>query len=132
MFEEADCLLFHKLRNHVAEHSAYSVETLVSLADVGKSSVVQEDLLHDEDGYSFAELRARLHDAQAERNDLRSQQEVDDLSRVVLDQSANDTQASQTKILERTRLRSGVQERVEKERNVSFEILVLCPIGLES
>lgn len=56
MLEQADGLLLYKLVDHVAEHGADSVETLVRLADVRKPNVVQENLLHNEDGDRLAEL----------------------------------------------------------------------------
>jgi len=56
--------------------------------------------LDDEDGDGLAELRASLHDTEAERDDLRGEEKVDDLGRVVLDQSANDTERGQTEVLE--------------------------------
>ena len=55
------------------------VAPVVGLADVVQSSLVQEDLLEDEGGHGLAQLRARLHDAQTQRDDLRRQQEVDHL-----------------------------------------------------
>lgn len=95
VLQQADRLLFDKLIDHVAEDSAYSVEALVGLTDVGEANVVKQYLLDDENGHSLAELRARLHDAQTERNDLGREQEVDDFRRVVLDKSANYTERRQ-------------------------------------
>jgi hypothetical protein len=118
MFEQADCLLFHQLGNHVTKNGAHSIKPLISLTDVGESSVIQQNLLHDEDGHGLAQLRSSLHDAQAERNDLRGQQEVDNLSRVILHQSPNDAKTSQPKILERTRLRRRIQKWVQEEGDV--------------
>lgn len=57
--------------------------------------------MNDEDGDGLAELRARLHYAQTERNDLGSEQKVDDLGRVVLDQGTDDTEAGEAEVLER-------------------------------
>lgn len=78
MLEKTDGLLLYKLANHVAEDGTNCVEALVSLTDVRKTNVVEENLLYDEDGYSLAELRACFHDAQAKRDDLGRQEEVDD------------------------------------------------------
>lgn len=77
-------MLLNKLIDHVAQHSSDSVEALVCCTDVIQAVVVKEDLLDDEDGDSLAELRAGLHDAQAERNDLGSQEEVDHIRAVIL------------------------------------------------
>lgn len=64
MLKESDCLLIHKLGDHVRQHRADRVEALVSLANVLQAHVVEEDLLNDEDGNSLAELRPGLHDSQ--------------------------------------------------------------------
>jgi hypothetical protein len=63
MLEQADRLLLHQLGDHVAQNRAYGIEPLVGVADVGKTHVVEQDLLYDEDGDGLAELRAGLHDA---------------------------------------------------------------------
>ena len=98
--------------DHVAEDCAYSIETLISLADVLQSKVVQKNLLHNKNGNSLAQLAAGLHDAKAKRNNLGGQEEVDDLAAVVLDKGADDAERSEAEILERTRLRRRVQEWV--------------------
>jgi hypothetical protein len=65
VLKQTDRLRLHKLPDHVAEHHPNGVETLVRVADVPEPNVVQEDLLHDEDRHGFAQLRTRLHDAEA-------------------------------------------------------------------
>ena len=90
MFEQADSLLFHKLVDHITKNGANSVETLVSLADVGQPNVIQQDLLYDEDGHCLAELRSSFHDPEAKRYNFGGKEEIDDLRRVVFDESAND------------------------------------------
>ena len=70
MLEQANSLLLHQLIDHVAEDGSDGVETLIGLADVGKTNIVEEYLLYDEDGNSLTELGARLHDAQTQRNNL--------------------------------------------------------------
>ena len=70
MFQQADCLSLDKLVDHVAQNHANGIETLVSVANVRQPRVVQEDLLHDEDGHGFGELGTFLHDAQAEGDEL--------------------------------------------------------------
>lgn len=49
------------------------------MADVGESHVVQQNLLHDERGHRLGQFTASLHDTETERDDLRLQQEVDDI-----------------------------------------------------
>ncbi len=51
-------------------------EALVCLADVLKARVVEENLLDNECGDCAGELAARLHDAQAQRDELGGQQEA--------------------------------------------------------
>lgn len=60
-------------------------ETFVRLADVRKTSLINQNLLQDESGNRLGELTARLHDPQAERNDLCRQEEVDHLLLISLD-----------------------------------------------
>lgn len=90
MLKEAGRLLLDQLCYHVAEDGADGVKPFVRGADVVQAIVVQQDLLHDKDGDRLAELRAGFHDAQAQRDDLRRQEEVDHLGRVILDQGADD------------------------------------------
>jgi hypothetical protein len=118
VLEQPDSLLFYQLIDHVAEDSADSIEALIGLANVSETNVIQKNLLHNEDGHSLAELRPCLHDAQAKRDDLSRQQEVDDFGGIVLDKGTDYTQRSETEILERPRLGRGVEERVEKEGNM--------------
>ena len=104
MLQEPHSLLVNELSDHITENGANSVESLVDLADVLQSHVVEQDLLDDEDSNGLAELRSSLHDTEAERNDLGGEEEVDDFCRVVLDQSANDTKRCQAEILKGPRL----------------------------
>jgi hypothetical protein len=110
------------LSNHVAEDRTNSIETLVCGTDVVKAVVVQKDLLNDEDGYGLAKFRTCLHDAQAERNNLRGQEEVDDFGRVILDERTDNTQARKPEVLERPRFGSGVKKGVEEQRNVCYRL----------
>lgn len=84
MLEQPHCLRLHELVDHVAQDGADGVEPLVGVADVRQAGLVEEDLLHNEDGDRLGELRARLHDAQAEGYDLGREEEVDDGIVVVL------------------------------------------------
>lgn len=45
-------------------------ESIVGLANVRQATVVEENLLQNKGGDSFAQLGASLHDAQAQRNDF--------------------------------------------------------------
>lgn len=79
MLQQPYSLLIHQLSDHVREHGTHSIEALVRLADVLQSHIIQQDLLHDEDRDSLAQLRARLHNTKAEGDDLGGEEEVDDL-----------------------------------------------------
>lgn len=108
VLQQTHCLLLNELVDHVAQDGANCIETLVRLAYVRKTNVVQQDLLHDENGHGLAELRTCLHDTEAEGYDLGRKEEVDDFGRVILDQGANHAKGCQAKVLERTRLGRGV------------------------
>lgn len=70
VLEQPHSLRLHELVDHVAQYGADGVEPLIGVADVRQAGLVEEDLLHDEDGDRLGELRARLHNAQTERYDL--------------------------------------------------------------
>ena len=92
MLEKSNGLLLHQLIDHVAEHCAHCIEALISLTDVGKTDVVEQDLLHNENSNSLTKLRTCLHNTEAERDDLGCEEEVDHLGGVVLDERTDDTQ----------------------------------------
>jgi hypothetical protein len=115
VLKETSSLRLDQLCHHVTEDSSDGVESLVCCTNVVETVVVEEDLLHNEDGDCLAKLGASLHDAQAQRDDFRREQEVDDLGRIVLDEGADDAQARQAEVLERTRLGRRVEEGVEEE-----------------
>lgn len=77
MLEQPRGLLLNELSYHVTENSSYSIESLVSSANVVETMVIEKDLLDNEDSHSLAELGASLHDSETERDDLCSQKKVD-------------------------------------------------------
>ena len=119
VLEQPHGLLLHQLSDHVAQHGPHGVESLVGGADVGKTNIIQQYLLYNEDGHRLAQLRARLHNAKAERDDLGSEKEVDDIRGVILDQCTDHAQGGEAQVFERARFRSGVEEWVEEKRDVS-------------
>lgn len=84
VLEKAYCLAVDDLCDHVVENSADSIKAFVCLADVRQAHIVQEDLLYDEDRHRLAQFAACLHDTQAERNDLRRQEEGNHIRVVIL------------------------------------------------
>jgi hypothetical protein len=56
MLEKADCLLFNKLVDHVAEDGANSVEALISLTDVCEPDIIEEYLLNDKNRNCLTQL----------------------------------------------------------------------------
>lgn len=74
--------------------------------------------MDDEDGDGLAKFGACFHYTEAEGDDLRGQQEIDDFGRVVLHESADNAEGGQAEVLEGARLGSGVEEGVEVERDV--------------
>lgn len=92
------------MSNHVAQDGSHGVKSLVRGTDVVESIVIEQDLLHDENGHSLAKLRASLHDAEAQRYYLCGKEEVDDVGGVILDQGANDAKARESQIFKGSRL----------------------------
>ena len=84
MLQQADCLGLNKLVDHVAQDGSDSVEPFVGMTDIGETSLIQEDLLYNEDGNSLRKLRSRLHNAQAKGYNFRRQQEVNNSVVVIL------------------------------------------------
>lgn len=114
MLQESSSLLLDQLRNHVAEHGANSIESFIGGAYIIKTMIVEEDLLDNENGHRLAQLGARLHDAQTQRNDLRRQKKINDIGRIVLHQGPNDTQRRQPQVLKGARLGGCVEKGIEK------------------
>lgn len=111
-----------ELLDHVREDRPDGVEPLVRLADVAESYLVEEDLLDDEDGDRFRQLRTRLHDPKAEGDDFGREEEVDDVAVIVLlDEGSDDAEGGEAEVLERTSLGSRVEEGVEEEGDVGAE-----------
>ncbi len=72
MLEQPHSLLLNQLCDHIAQDRTYSVKPLICMTNVCKPYIIQQYLLHNEDRNGLAELRARLHDAKAKRDDLSS------------------------------------------------------------
>lgn len=119
MLEETDSLLLDQLGDHIAENGADGIEALVRRADIAQTDVVKEYLLDDENRDRLAQLGAGLHDAEAKRDDLSGEKEIDYVRGVVLHQGPDDTQRSETEVFERARLRGRVEKRVQKQGGMS-------------
>ena len=76
VLEESDCLRLDELVDHVAKDGADGKEALVGVTDIRQPSLVEKDLLHDEDCNRFGEFRTGLHDAETEGDDLGGEKEV--------------------------------------------------------
>ena len=120
MFQQPIRPLIHQILYHIAQHAAHGVESLVSLADVVQAHVVEQDLLDDEDGDRLAELGAGLHDAEAERDDLGGEEEVDHVGGVVLNESADHAERGQAQVFEGAGFGGCVEEGVEEERDMCY------------
>lgn len=84
MLEQSHRLSLDKLVDHVTQDGSNGVEAFVGVADVREASLVEKDLLNDEDRNCLGEFRAGLHNAQAQRDDFGRKQEVDDSVVVIL------------------------------------------------
>jgi len=69
----------------------------------------------------LGQLRASLHDSQAKRDDLGLQEEADHVGVVHLHQGSDDAQGGESEVLVALGLGHRVQERVEKQRDVSIK-----------
>ena len=100
------------------QNHGYMGEPIICLANIIQSCLIKQDFLQNESGHCLWQLRASLHDAQAQRNNFCCQQEINDLLLICLDQCPNHTQAGQSEIFEGARLWNRVKERVQVQRNV--------------
>ena len=71
MLEQADSLLLHQLRDHVAKDCSNGIESLIGVADIPQPKVVKKNLLYNENSHGLAQFGSRLHYSQAQRYDLR-------------------------------------------------------------
>lgn len=65
VLEQAHSLSLHQLVNHVAQHSSHCIEAFVGMADVREASLVEQNLLNDEDCDGLGEFGTGFHDAEA-------------------------------------------------------------------
>lgn len=121
MLQESGGLLLDQLRHHVAQDGADGIEPLIRGTDVVESMVIKKNLLYNENGHGLAQLGTRLHDSQAQWDNLRGQEKVDHIRRVILDERSDDTKRGETKVFEGSRLGSRVEERIQEQRNVRYE-----------
>jgi hypothetical protein len=77
VFQKTSRLLFHKLRDHVAEDSADGKESFVGGAYVIEAVIIEEDLLHNENRNSLAQFGPGLHDTETQRYNLRREKKID-------------------------------------------------------
>jgi len=127
VFEKSDGLGLDELVDHVAEDGTDGEKAFVSVTDIGEASLVEKDLLHDEDRDRLGKLRAGFHDAEAEGDDLCREEEV--YYRVVvvlLDESADDTEGGEAQVLEWTCFGSCIQERVQEEGYMCVQEELSC------
>lgn len=120
VFQQPIRPLIHQVLHHITQHAAHGVKPLVSLADIIQAHVVEQDLLHDEDGDRLAELGAGLHDAEAERDDLGGKEEVDHVGGVVLNEGADHAERGQAQVFEGAGLGGRIEEWIEEERDVCY------------
>ena len=101
-----------QLLHHPPEDGDDGVEALISLADVLQPGAVKEDLLDDEDGHGARQFIPRLHDAEAEGDDLGGEEEGHDGTRPVVKGAQL---SGQNGILFRRNSLSGAIEAVRRE-----------------
>lgn len=77
MLQQPNRLCFHELIHHVAQHSADGIKPFIRMADVRQARLVEEDLLNNEDGNRFGQLRTCFHDTKTKWNDFSREEEVD-------------------------------------------------------
>lgn len=82
MLKQSDGLRLHEANDHVAQDGADGIKPLICGTDISQPSVIQQDLLDDEDSNGLGELTTCLHNTEAQWNDLRRQEEGDRWRRI--------------------------------------------------
>lgn len=130
VFEKSDGLGVREVVDHETEDIDDGVESFVCMTYIGEADLVEENLLHDENSDRLGELCTMLHDPQTKRDNLRSEEEIDDLGIIGLidgltagrlDKCTNHTQRGEPEVLERSRLRGRVEERIEEQGQICSE-----------
>lgn len=80
VFEKAHGMGMRQIIDHQTKNVNDGMEAFIGMTNIGQSDLIQEDFLHDENGDGLGEFRAVLHNAQAKRNNLGGEKEVDHLS----------------------------------------------------
>lgn len=62
MLKQSYSLGLDKANNHIAQDRSDGVEALVGGTDVAETSVIKQDLLHDENCHRFGQFTTCLHD----------------------------------------------------------------------
>lgn len=131
MLQQPHSLLLNKLVDHVAQNGSHGIKPLISLTDVLKAKIVEEDLLNDENGHGLAQFAASLHDTETKRDDFGGEEKVDDFAAIVLDKGANDAERGETEVFEGSGLGGGVEEWIEEEGDVCCRRSVSCMIAID-
>ena len=84
MLEKTNSLCVNQLINHIAENCSYGIESFVCVTDVRQASLIEKDLLDDEDSNGFRKFGSSFHDTQAQRDNFSREKEVDDRGVVIL------------------------------------------------
>ena len=100
MLQQPHSLLLNQLAHHITQHHPHRIEPLIRRTDIRQPNIIQKDLLHNEDSDRLAELGARLHYPQAERDDFGGEKEVDDIGGIVLDEGADDAEGGEAEVFE--------------------------------
>lgn len=79
MLEEPHGLLFHQLRDHIAQNRPDRIKSLIRSANVCKTNIIEQDFLHNEDRDRLAKLGPGFHDTKAQRDNLCREEKVDDI-----------------------------------------------------
>ena len=76
VLEQPHTRRFHHFGDHAGQDRAHRVEALCCSAHVVEPSLIQENLLYNERRHGLGQLRASVHDSQAQGNDFRRQEEI--------------------------------------------------------
>jgi len=73
VFQEPHCLCLDQTDDHIAQDGSNGIKAFIGRADIPKSSVVEKDFLHNENGDGLGKLTSSFHNTETEWDDLGGQ-----------------------------------------------------------
>ncbi len=107
--------------DHIVEDGADGEESLSSHAQIRQSIAIHQNFLNDKCCHRLRQVSSSLHDSQTERYNFSLEQERNDFRVVNFNESANQTERCQSKVLKWSTLAHRVKEWVQEQSDVCLQ-----------